>query len=155
MFADSFEGDESVDRYGGDGARMDRRNELINCELINSGPTPGRPALPHRIPGDIDIAQDPRFRLTVTSGRPEAGRGQADLPAQVLERARETAAAHLPTRTAQCRACDGPALCEPFTKALAVLDRWDQPRARRMRTVAQYAGLWPDGYVHDDDGSDT
>lgn len=128
------------------------RQQLINCELINYGPTPGRPALPRRIPGDTDIARDPRFRLTVTNGRPAAEPEPVAPTAQVLAQARETATAHLPTRTAQCRACDGPALCEPFNQALAVLDRWDHPSARRMRTVAQYAGLWPDGYVHD--GSD-
>jgi hypothetical protein len=141
-----------VDRYGGDGARMDLRDQLINCELINSGPTPGRPVLPQRIPGDTDIARDPRFQLTVISSQSEAEPGQVAPTAQLLEQARETATAHLPTRLAQCRACDGPALCEPFTRALAVLDRWDHSKARRMRAVAQYAGLWPDGYVHD--GSD-
>ncbi|MFV2108055.1 hypothetical protein [Micromonospora sp. LOL_015] len=41
------------------------------------------------------------------------------------------------------------AFCPPFTTALAVLDRWDQVKARRVRAVLQYAGLWPDGYVHD------
>ncbi|MFV2013444.1 MULTISPECIES: hypothetical protein [unclassified Micromonospora] len=67
----------------------------------------------------------------------------------VLDRARETVTEHMPSRLAECRACDGPAFCPPFTNALAVLDRWDHSRARRVRAVLQYAGLWPDGYVHD------
>ncbi|WFE27740.1 hypothetical protein O7623_00530 [Solwaraspora sp. WMMD791] len=67
----------------------------------------------------------------------------------VLGRARETVAEHMPSRLAECRVCDVAAFCPPFTSALAVLDRWDQVKARRVRAVLQYAGLWPDGYVHD------
>ncbi|WBB95018.1 hypothetical protein O7543_00895 [Solwaraspora sp. WMMA2080] len=69
--------------------------------------------------------------------------------ADVLAQARETVAEHMPSRLAECRACDMPAFCQPFTNALTVLDRWDQVKARRVRAVLQYAGLWPDGYVHD------
>ncbi|WP_326554484.1 hypothetical protein [Micromonospora sp. NBC_01813] len=63
--------------------------------------------------------------------------------AQVLAQAREAVAVHMPSRLAECRACDGPALCSPFTSALVVLDRWDHGKARRVRAVLQYAGLWP------------
>ncbi|MDG4771959.1 hypothetical protein [Solwaraspora sp. WMMD792] len=69
--------------------------------------------------------------------------------AEVLAQARETVAGHMPSRLAECRVCDVPAFCPPFTSALAVLDRWDQVKARRVRAVLRYAGLWPDGYVHD------
>jgi len=134
----------------------------------NEGPTPNRPPLPRRTPGQTDIGSDPRFRLLAARGvasAPNAERPAVDAEravldevaaamrnrpdADVLDRARETVAVHMPSRLAECRVCDVAAFCPPFTGALAVLDRWDQVKARRVRAVLQYAGLWPDGYVHD------
>lgn len=62
----------------------------------------------------------------------------------VLHRARDIVTTHLPSRLGECRVCGAAAMCEPFTKAMAVLDRWDPVRARRVRSVLEYAGLWPD-----------
>ena len=135
----------------------------------NEGPTPNRPPLPRRTPGQTDIGRDPRFRLLAARGvasAPDTGQPVVDAEqavldevaaamrnrpgVEVLDRARETVAGHMPSRLAECRVCDVPAFCPPFTRALAVLDRWDHGRARRVRAVLQYAGLWPDGYVHDE-----
>jgi len=134
----------------------------------NEGPTPNRPPLPRRTPGETDIGSDPRFRLLAARAAapaPDAERTAVDAEravldevaaamrnrpgVDVLDRARETVAEHMPSRLAECRVCDVAAFCPPFTSALAVLDRWDQVKARRVRAVLQYAGLWPDGYVHD------
>lgn len=127
----------------------------------NENPTPDRPPLPRRTPGQTDIGRDPRFRLLAARGvapAPDAEQAVLDEVAaamrnrpgaEVLDRARETVAEHMPSRLAECRVCDVAAFCPPFTNALAVLDRWDHAKARRVRAVLQYAGLWPDGYVHD------
>ncbi|MDG4766645.1 hypothetical protein O7632_21470 [Solwaraspora sp. WMMD406] len=69
----------------------------------------------------------------------------------VVNRARDIATTHLPNRFGECRACGARALCDPFTKALAVLDRWDPGKAHRVRAVLRYAGLWPDERLTDDD----
>ncbi|MFY1651114.1 hypothetical protein ACN27J_09480 [Solwaraspora sp. WMMB762] len=103
--------------------------------------------MPRRTPGETDIGRDPRFRLLAARGVAAAMRNRPD--ADVLDQARETVVGHMPSRLAECRVCDMPAFCPPFTSALAVLDRWDHSRARRVRAVLHYAGLWPDGYVHD------
>ncbi|MFY1651485.1 hypothetical protein ACN27J_11390 [Solwaraspora sp. WMMB762] len=121
-----------------------------------------------RTPGQTDIGRDPRFRLLAARGvapAPNAEPAAVDAEqavldevaaamrnrpdVNVLDRARETVTEHMPSRLAECRVCDVAAFCPPFTTALAVLDRWDHSRARRVRAVLQYAGLWPDGYVHD------
>ncbi|MFV2022912.1 hypothetical protein [Micromonospora sp. LOL_023] len=135
--------------------------------MIDAGPTPNRPPLPRRTPGQTDIGRDPRFQLLSARGvapAPDAEQSAVDAEqavlddvaaalrnrpdAQALAQAREAVAEHMPSRLAECRVCDGPALCPPFTSALAVLDRWDHSRARRVRAVLQYAGLCPDGHVH-------
>ena len=144
------------------------RYRLLPYGIVDEGPTPNRPPLPRRRPGQTDIGRDPRFRLLgarAVAPAPDAEQSAADAEqavlddvaaamrnrpgADVLDRARETVAVHMPSRLVECRACDAPALCPPFTAALAVLDRWDHGKARRVRAVLQYAGLWPDGYVHD------
>ncbi|WFE21054.1 hypothetical protein O7621_24865 [Solwaraspora sp. WMMD937] len=138
------------------------RHHLPPYVRVNSGPTPDRPPLPRRTPGQTDIERDPRFRLLAARGvaAPDGDPQRAPLDgvaaamrnrpdADALDRARETVAGHMPSRLAECRVCDVAAFCPPFTSALAVLDRWDQVKARRVRAVLQYAGLWPDGYVHD------
>ncbi|WJK37163.1 hypothetical protein [Solwaraspora sp. WMMA2065] len=146
----------------------DNRYQRTRQPMVNAGPTPDRPPLPRRTPGQTDIGRDSRFRLLATRAvapapdaeRPVVDAEQAVLDevaaamrnrpdVDVLDRARETVAEHMPSRLAECRVCDVPAFCPPFTSALAVLDRWDQVKARRVRAVLQYAGLWPDGYVHD------
>ncbi|WJK41948.1 hypothetical protein O7608_05985 [Solwaraspora sp. WMMA2056] len=67
---------------------------------------------------------------------------------RVLRHARETAEKHLPLRTGECPACGSVAFCAPFTMALAILDRRDVPRARRIRTVLTVAGLSPPEFPH-------
>lgn len=72
---------------------------------------------------------------------PDSGRLPVDHP--VVRRAREIVSTHLPSRLAECRVCNSAALCEPFTKALAVLRRHDPGKARRVMAVLYLAGLWP------------
>ncbi|WP_326555310.1 hypothetical protein [Micromonospora sp. NBC_01813] len=119
------------------------------------GTPPNRPPLPRRTPGETDINQDPRFRLVgaraSTPAPAGSGRGVV-IDLAVLERAREIVSTHLPSRLAECRVCNSAALCEPFTKALAVLRRHDPGKARRVMAVLCYAGLWPP--TTDDDAGD-
>ncbi|ROO50660.1 hypothetical protein EDC02_5511 [Micromonospora sp. Llam0] len=68
----------------------------------------------------------------------------------VVQRAREIVSTHLPSRLAECRVCNSAALCEPFTKALAVLRRHDPGKARRVMAVLYFAGLWPPVTLDDD-----
>ncbi|MFY1633864.1 hypothetical protein ACN27F_11385 [Solwaraspora sp. WMMB335] len=72
----------------------------------------------------------------------------------MLARAREIVSTHLPSRLAECRVCNSAALCEPFTKALAVLQRHDPGKARRVMAVLYLAGLWPPAYVDAGDDDD-
>ncbi|WP_326554220.1 hypothetical protein [Micromonospora sp. NBC_01813] len=88
-------------------------------------PTPNRPPLARRIPGEA-----------------------------VVRRAREIVTTHLPDLTGECRVCGAVSMCESFTKSIAILDRWDPVRARRIRSVLEYAGLWPDGRLPEPDGTD-
>ncbi|MFV2019237.1 hypothetical protein [Micromonospora sp. LOL_023] len=75
---------------------------------------------------------------------------------RVLRHAQETAEKHLPLRIGECPVCGSVAFCAPFTMALAILDRRDVSRARRIRTVLTVAGLSPPEFPHqqaDGDGS--
>ncbi|MDG4764343.1 hypothetical protein O7632_09540 [Solwaraspora sp. WMMD406] len=76
------------------------------------------------------------------------------LDAAILKRARKIVTTHLPTRFGECRVCDSAAFCEPFNRAMAVLDRWEPAKARRIRAVLQYAGLWPVAGASDEEASD-
>ncbi|MFY1635603.1 hypothetical protein ACN27F_20405 [Solwaraspora sp. WMMB335] len=133
---------------------------------IAPSPVTGRtwPPLPKRTPAKADVDNDPRFRLmgaraVVPAPRRAGGPGgrgftpdpEAD---QVLRYAREVAEKHLPIRTGECPACGVVAFCAPFTMALAVLDRRDVPRARRIRTVLTVAGLRPPEFPHPADGDE-
>lgn len=126
-------------------------------ELINERPTPGRPPLPKRVPGETDVDADPRFNLVGARGTaPAPGDdltavtpGGDPVPAApdpglaaVVQLAKRMAERHLPGRMAGCRHC-GRTYCDLFLEALAVLDRRDQTAARRIRAVLQYAGLTP------------
>ncbi|MDG4765578.1 hypothetical protein O7632_15950 [Solwaraspora sp. WMMD406] len=52
----------------------------------------------------------------------------------------------MPSRiTLDCRTCGTAAFCQKFRRAFAVLHRVDAARARRVRVVLEYAGLWPVG----------
>jgi hypothetical protein len=117
-------------------ARFDRPAQP--SELINERPTPGRPAMPKRVPSGTDVDADPRFNLVGARGASPAPAG--DLATVVL--AKRMAERHLPDRMAGCRHC-GRTYCDLFLEALAVLDRRDPTAARRIRTVLQYAGLTP------------
>ncbi|MFV2108694.1 MULTISPECIES: hypothetical protein [unclassified Micromonospora] len=72
----------------------------------------------------------------------------------VLRHARETAEKHLPRRIGECPTCGSVAFCAPFTMALAILDRRDVPRARRIRTVLTVAGLSPPEFPHPPESGD-
>ncbi|MFV2018166.1 hypothetical protein [Micromonospora sp. LOL_023] len=102
-------------------------------------PTPNRPPLPQRTPGESDAA-DPADTVL----------------AHAVQQARLDIATHLPSRIGDCRECDVAAPCRPFLRALVILDRWDPVKARRVRAVLQLSGLMLDGYPHgeDDDMSD-
>ncbi|WJK40365.1 hypothetical protein O7608_28870 [Solwaraspora sp. WMMA2056] len=120
-------------------------------------PTPNRPPLPRRNPGETDLEHDPRFRLVgaraaTPAPKPESGRLSVDHP--VVRRAREIVSTHLPSRLAECRVCNSAALCEPFTKALGVLRRHDPGKARRVMAVLYLAGLWPPVALDADTGDD-
>jgi len=71
-----------------------------------------------------------------------------------LRHARETAEKHLPLRIGECPTCGSVAFCVPFTMALAILDRRDVSRARRIRTVLTVAGLSPPEFPHQQDDVD-
>mgnify|MGYP000321382932 CR=1 FL=1 len=92
------------------------------------------------------IGTPPRGRLTGPNPNrsPLARRSTTE---SVVLRARDIVTTHLPSRVGECRVCGAAAMCEPFAKAIAVLDRWDPVRARRVRSVLEYAGLWPDSHL--------
>jgi hypothetical protein len=127
-------------------------------------PTPDRPPLPKRNPGETDPDQNDRFQLA-------GGRGVAPAPAGALDDsarggdptwspelaravhdANSTARTHIPNRTTgDCHRCGGtPAPCRPFLRALAILERWDASSARRIRAVLHLSGLMPAGEPQDD-----
>jgi hypothetical protein len=61
-------------------------------------PTPNRPPLPRRTPGETDLEQDPRFRLVGARAaapalKPDSGQLPVDHP--VVRRAREIVSTHL------------------------------------------------------------
>ncbi|MDG4768412.1 hypothetical protein O7632_30605 [Solwaraspora sp. WMMD406] len=120
----------------------------LPSHLINQLPTPGRPPLPQRQPGETDVDADPRFNLIAARGVAPAPRSGDDAPpagdhvADMVQLARQTAERHMPDRLGGCRHCHR-TYCEMFLDALAVLDRRDQRAARRIRVVLQYAGLTP------------
>ncbi|MFV2022079.1 hypothetical protein [Micromonospora sp. LOL_023] len=71
--------------------------------------------------------------------------------ARAIRDANATARTHLPNRTTgECHQCGGVVSpCRPFSRALAILDRWDPSSARRVRAVFQLSGLMPAGHPHD------
>lgn len=73
---------------------------------------------------------------------------------RVLRHARETVEKHLPLRIGECPACGSAAFCAPFTMALAIIDRRDVPKARRIRTVLTVAGLSPPEFPHPPENGD-
>ncbi|MDG4765289.1 hypothetical protein O7632_14470 [Solwaraspora sp. WMMD406] len=101
----------------------DNRYQRTRQPMVNAGPTPDRPPLPRRTPGQTDIGRDPRFRLLAARGAAAAPDGDPQRTpldgvaaamrnrpdADVLAQARETVAEHMPIRLAECRACDVPA----------------------------------------------
>lgn len=107
----------------------------------NVDPTPNRPPLPQRTPGETDIARDPRFRLASARGvapAPAAARrslADSVAAARATEQAREDAQTHLPSRHGDCPKCEETAPCRPFRRALTILDTHDPGRARRVRAV--------------------
>jgi hypothetical protein len=99
------------------------------------------------------LNKDPRFRLVgarAAAPAPKPDSGQLPVDHPVVRRAREIVSTHLPSRLAECRVCNSPALCAPFTKALAVLRRHDPGKARRVMAVLYFAGLWPPVTLDDD-----
>ena len=130
-------------------------------------PTPNRPPLPKRNPGETDPDQDQRFQLTgarATAPAPAGARngptydGPARSPelSRAVHDANSTARTHIPNRTTgECHRCGGiVAPCRPFLRAMAILDRWDPSSARRIRAVLQLSGLWPTGDGHEADDDD-
>ncbi|WFE29992.1 hypothetical protein O7623_12730 [Solwaraspora sp. WMMD791] len=113
----------------------------------NVDPTPNRPPLPRRTPGETDIDQDPRFRLasarSVAPAPAAARRSLADsvAAARATEQAREDAQTHLPSRHGDCPKCEETAPCRPFRRALTILDTHDPGRARRVRAVLAVLAL--------------
>ncbi|WJK40203.1 hypothetical protein O7608_27940 [Solwaraspora sp. WMMA2056] len=105
-----------------------------------AAPTPGRPPLPKRTPGETSPGPG---RVDGSARSPELSRAIHD--------ANSTARTHLPNRTTgECHRCGGiPGPCRPFSRAITILDRWDPPNARRIRAVLHLSGLMPAGYVHD------
>lgn len=110
----------------------------------SGGATPGRPPLPQRTPGETNPDQDRRFRLVAAEG---AVVGPRVTLAESVEIARGTLSArddimgHMPSRHGDCPTCESEAPCRPFSRALAILDRWDPGRARRVRIVLRTLGL--------------
>ena len=88
---------------------------LTDPAAIAEEPTPGRPPLPKRTPGDNHV------------------------DTQEMKR---RAMAHMPGRTAGCAYC-GRVYCRIFRDALAYLDRHDGRAARRIRTMLTYHGYEP------------
>ncbi|MFV2017371.1 hypothetical protein [Micromonospora sp. LOL_023] len=122
---------------------------LARYVSIGTPPTPGRPALPKRTPGETDPDQDSRFQLAEPRG---VAPGRSAELSRAIHDANSTARTHLPNRsTGECHRCGGiPGPCRPFLRAIAVLDRWEPANARRIRAVLQLSGLTPAGYPHDD-----
>ncbi|ROO58467.1 hypothetical protein EDC02_0227 [Micromonospora sp. Llam0] len=133
----------------------------------DAAPTPGRPPLPKRTPGETDPDHDGRFQLAGARGVAAAPYGAVDdsrsadrtgraarSPAlsRAIHDANSTARTHLPNRTTgECHRCGGvPGPCRPFLRAIAILDRWEPANARRIRAVLHLSGLMPAGYPHDD-----
>lgn len=112
-------------------------------------PTPNRPPLPRRTPGQIDPDRDWPFQLNGAQPRSPA------LEAAIRQ-ANETARTHIPNRTTgECHRCGGVvAPCRPSLRALAILDRWDPSSARRVRAVLHLSGLMPANHPHDNAGND-
>ncbi|MFV2088375.1 hypothetical protein [Micromonospora sp. LOL_021] len=117
-------------------------------------PTPNRPPLPRRTPGQNDVDSGRRFRLTPARGAGEAPTGaRADATAaprspaaqRALTRALDALNVHLPSRLGECRRCDVAAPCKPFLRALVIVQRWDPAKARRVRAVLHLSGLWSPG----------
>ena len=107
-------------------------------------PTPGRSPLPKRIPGDTDPDQDPRLRLTgarAVASAPKVSLAESVEVARATVGAREGIKGHMPSRHGDCPKCDESAPCRPFSRALAILDRWDPGRARRVRSVLSVLAL--------------
>ena len=125
---------------------------------LNTDPTPNRPPLPQRNPGESDIAQDSHFHLA-------GARAVAPAPAgamgdnhhspeltQAIRDANATARTHIPNRTTgECTPCgDAETPCRPFKRAMAILDKWEPASARRVRAVLHLSGL-SDRVLEDDD----
>ncbi|ROO60904.1 hypothetical protein EDC02_2823 [Micromonospora sp. Llam0] len=129
----------------------------------HSEPTPNRPPLPRRTPGQNDVDSDRRFRLATARGAGEAPTGaRADATAaprspaaqRALTRALDVLNVHLPSRLGECRRCDVAAPCKPFLRALVIVQRWDPAKARRVRAVLHLSGLWSPGQQpREDDAS--
>ncbi|MFY1650692.1 hypothetical protein ACN27J_07330 [Solwaraspora sp. WMMB762] len=120
----------------------------------HSEPTPNRPPLPRRTPGQNDVDSDRRFRLATAGGAAAAPTGaRADTTAatrspaaqRALTRALDALNVHLPSRLGECRRCDVAAPCRPFLRALVIVQRWDPAKARRVRAVLHLSGLWSPG----------
>ncbi|WP_326553096.1 hypothetical protein [Micromonospora sp. NBC_01813] len=119
----------------------------------DSEPTPNRPPLPRRTPGQTDADQDRRFRVSAAPGAaaPTGAHGDAAAaprsPAaqRALTRALDSLNVHLPSRLGDCRRCDIAAPCKPFLRALVIVQRWDPAKAQRVRAVLHLSGLWSPG----------
>lgn len=117
----------------------------------NVDPTPNRPPLPKRTPGQIDPDRDWPFQLNGAQPR-SATQPRSAIQEAAIRQANETARGHIPNRTTgECNRCGGVvAPCRPSLRALAILDRWDPSSARRIRAVLHLSGLMPAANPHDD-----
>jgi hypothetical protein len=106
------------------------------------------------------IGGTPRLARYTSIGTPPGSRQMEPAPNRpplakrspgeaVMARAREIVTTHLPNQSGSCRVCGAAAMCTHFTKAMGTLDRWDPVRARRVRSVLEYAGLWPVSHLPD------
>jgi hypothetical protein len=125
----------------------------------HSDPTPNRPPLPRRTPGETGIEQDRRFQLPTArdvaappTGAAAAAPTRSPAAQRALTWALENLNVHLPSRLGECRRCDIAAPCKPFLRALVIVQRLDPAKARRVRAVLHLSGLWSPGQQpHKDD----
>ncbi|MFV2020035.1 hypothetical protein [Micromonospora sp. LOL_023] len=157
---DGIGGEPRLARYRSFQHGPDNTSSEESGDNLPPGPTPGRPPLAKRTPGETNPDEGWPFRLAgargVTPAPAEAGDapGAARSPelSRAIHDANSTARTHLPNRTTgECHRCGGvPGPCRPLLRAITILDRWEPGSARRIRAVLQLSGMMPAGYPHDD-----
>lgn len=117
---------------------------MIKNDGIGGEPRLARYRSFRQVPNDTSSAESAEAAPPVPPSSEKSPVPRSPELSRTLHDANQTARTHIPNRTTgECFRCAVVAPCDPFRRAMALLDRWEPATARRIRAVLRYSGLFP------------